>query len=150
MKPFIRTKFLTKNVKRAELKELEEAIEGGEVDEQIIPYLRYINRIDGLCTIGSCWGHRGEKKKPMSEGIGYVLVRPNKKIFMQLYKTNKLKELAKYLKEICIVEYSLYSIRLNSKRKRTHESIDICFDFHTNKWRKSLEKIIEVLEEAGE
>lgn len=64
-------RYLTPPEKEYILKQLEEEIAQGWVDQEIIPYLEELNRISGVVTTQSCAGHRDKD----NQRDGYISIR---------------------------------------------------------------------------
>jgi len=72
--------FLKKKEKSALLKELGKEISRGNIDSGIVPYLRILNKMDGVCTLFCCTGHLHPEDSMMTEE-GYIVLRLNKQRF---------------------------------------------------------------------
>lgn len=64
----IHSRYLTAPEKEYVLKQLEEELARGWVDEEIIPYLEELNQIQGVVTTQSCAGHDDGR-------VGYISIR---------------------------------------------------------------------------
>lgn len=83
--------FLTKKLKQQMLVNLNNKIKNKEIDEHMVPYLRKINKINGLMSQFCCEGHTvndcdGLISKYFSE-YGNLLILLSKNSFKKLYIT---------------------------------------------------------------
>lgn len=75
--------YLTEKEKFGHLKFLAQQIKAKHVDPKIIPWLKKINKINGVCTTQSCAGHKRGKYQD-DEHIRFRLSKPMMNIFLKM------------------------------------------------------------------
>ncbi len=76
--------FLTPAKKEKMLKDLDKCIKAGQVDREMIPYLKVINSFDGIMSQFCCAGHIGDKANGFKGNLIFLL---SEKAFTNLYLT---------------------------------------------------------------
>lgn len=76
--------FLTADTKKRELRYLKDEIDKNHIDKRMLPYLKVVNKIDGVVSNHCCSGHtKRERRYPADEG--HLIVWISEKKYRQLF-----------------------------------------------------------------
>ena len=133
--------------KKELLSNLQEAIDKGEVDEALLPYLGKLNSFPGICTKGSCEGHgrRGEytpEMIEMEEKNSEVFFSPPPYVIFRLSK-----QMAEFFREGIIPLLSDVSQVIMEPYSFENEGVksELSINFKPDMWEKGVSIILEEL-----
>jgi len=126
--------WLTENRKEESLKHFSSYIEKGKIDLEFLNYLKIINEISGVRTIGCCTGH-GRRS-------GYLELDMSKEMWDYFHKDEIVFEILNTGKPAQVLIKDMFGLSL-----KKHIWGSVFISFHHSLFDEVVNKVIEILKE---